>query len=331
MPKPQVSKPDNPEIASLTSRATEQNNALDHWNNLIILALIVTALAAIAVVTFQRLANAEAKKLSNTQDKLAEAKDTTFKLELKTKDAELATELKAKDEKIAEAGLAAESAKNEAAKANERATASEAKIAQAQKQSAEQQTKIIQAEQQIAEAAKHAALANERAAVAQHAAETEKLERIKLEELVAPRRLSVDAQLRLTETLRHFSGSKKLVTVDWYRSDVEAAGLGLQLMVATISAPISGGSAQGSKLPGRLLIQGIWISPPDSPIAKAIRDDLQAAGLEVRLGESIPNEMFDSASDLVRTPADIGAEIFIGAKPLKVDLQKSRRQILSGK
>jgi len=65
------------ELESLTSHATELSSKVDFWNNAVLWALLVTALAASAIVVSQRLAFLRAKELSEVQDRIARIKESS--------------------------------------------------------------------------------------------------------------------------------------------------------------------------------------------------------------------------------------------------------------
>lgn len=86
------------------------------------------------------------------------------------------------------------------------------------------------------QAMERAGNAEERASNAEKATEAEKIERLKLEALVAPRSLSVDQQRLITAALRRFSGRQ--ATLSSYGLDGEGAALGAQLISILRSAGI---------------------------------------------------------------------------------------------
>jgi hypothetical protein len=80
-------------------------------------------------------------------------------------------------------------------------------IAKANEGAATALTKAAQAEENLGTARKEAALANERAAEANKIAEGERLARLKIEERLAPRTLSVEQQKRIESKLKPFAGT----------------------------------------------------------------------------------------------------------------------------
>jgi hypothetical protein len=98
--------------------------------------------------------------------------------------------------------------------ANARAKSAEAQVASANAASHEAVAKVADAEARIAEA-------NRRAAEAVKAAETERLARLKIEERLAPRRMSAEQTATLVRDLKSLNGHK--VTLFFISGDLEAA------------------------------------------------------------------------------------------------------------
>ncbi|MGB9071225.1 MAG: hypothetical protein WCC22_01020 [Terriglobales bacterium] len=63
------------ELESLVSHASTLNSKVDFWNSAVLWALLLTALAAGAIVFSQRLAFVRAKQLADVQDKIAKIKE----------------------------------------------------------------------------------------------------------------------------------------------------------------------------------------------------------------------------------------------------------------
>lgn len=63
------------ELESLVSQASALNSKVDFWNTAVVWALLITALAAGAIVFSQRLAFVRAKQLADVQDKIAKIKE----------------------------------------------------------------------------------------------------------------------------------------------------------------------------------------------------------------------------------------------------------------
>src|SRR5437868_788741 len=78
------------ELDTLTARAAELSSKADFWNNAVLWALLVTALAAAAIVVSQRLAFLRAKDLSGVQGNITRIKEAGYKLESERVAGELA-------------------------------------------------------------------------------------------------------------------------------------------------------------------------------------------------------------------------------------------------
>ena len=107
------------------------------------------------------------------------------------------------------------------ADSNTRVKVAEATVATAKADVADAVAKVATADARIAEA-------DARAQEARSIAEAEKLEREKLEVLVAPRRLSVEQQRQLSTVLRKYA--RKTVRVSTYGLDGEGAAIGTQII-----------------------------------------------------------------------------------------------------
>jgi uncharacterized iron-regulated membrane protein len=158
------------ELESLTTRATELSSRVDFWNNAVIVALVVTALAAVAIVVSQRLAFVRAKQLSDAQDHITRVKES----EAKVGQDRIRNELAASVAKAKEADARIAEAQRGSAEANERATKAQESLSLAEQHSAEASAKAEGFRLDIAKA-------NERAAEADRLAESERLARMQLE------------------------------------------------------------------------------------------------------------------------------------------------------
>ena len=85
-------------------------------------------------------------------------------------------------------------------------------------------------ELRVAEAVENIEGAKKDAEQAKLAAESERHERVKLEALVAPRRLSPEQQQQIGDAVRKFAGQS--VVVESYGLDIEGAVLGAQIIAA---------------------------------------------------------------------------------------------------
>jgi hypothetical protein len=155
---------------------------------------------------------------------------------------------------------AAESAKatakgfeSQIADANARAKSAEAQVASANAASRDAVAKVSTAEARIAEATARAAEAGQKA-------EAERLERLKLEAIVAPRSLSLDQQHEIAEACRKFHGHGVLVFS--YGQDGEAAALGGQIISALQSVHIVVADARSSAVITGGFETGVHVSGP---------------------------------------------------------------------
>jgi hypothetical protein len=74
--------PNVSDLESLISRAGELSSKVDFWNNAVLVALFVTAIAAAGIVAAQRKAFVRAKELSDVQDQISGIKEAASQLEL---------------------------------------------------------------------------------------------------------------------------------------------------------------------------------------------------------------------------------------------------------
>jgi hypothetical protein len=148
------------------------------------------------------------------------------------------------------------------ADANARVKTAESTIALANGLARNAQLRITIAEERIARYKKQTSEADARAAEARSMAEQERLERIRLEAQIAPRRLSNEELDAITTTCRQFSG--KVVTLVTYALDSEALILGRQIEGALMAAGLHVNPNFASLQPFGGFIQGIQISGPVS-------------------------------------------------------------------
>lgn len=136
--KASISEGDNVSIQSLTERAVTLNQNVDFWNNLMIWALILTAVSTIAVVATTRLALVNAKKLADVQADL-----------VKVKDDQLTRDLQGKEQKIAEARERAGTANRDAGLANEAAAQANERAKKLEKEAAELKKQNLDTERKL--------------------------------------------------------------------------------------------------------------------------------------------------------------------------------------
>jgi hypothetical protein len=138
----------------------------------------------------------------------------------------------------------------------------EAQIASASSASTEAVAEVKAAEARIAEARRAASEADARAAEAGRMAEAERLERIKLEAIVAPRSLSLDQQRLIAAACGRFHGHAVLVSS--YGMDGEGAALGEQIMSALRSAGVVVADNRGASAVSGGFDVGVHVRGPDA-------------------------------------------------------------------
>jgi hypothetical protein len=129
----------------------------------------------------------------------------------------------------------------------------------------------LQFQQAIAEA-------NERAASATATAESEKLERVRLEAAVSPRTLGIDEQKEIAEALREFSG--RTVTVSSYGMDGEGTALATEIIATLRSAGIGVDDYRASTIISGGFLTGVHVRGPaaDTGFVTALGKELSSAG-----------------------------------------------------
>jgi hypothetical protein len=118
-------------------------------------------------------------------------------------------------QQTAEAIATAKGFESQIADSNARVKSAEAQVASANASSRDAVVKVAEA--------------NARAAEARSMAEAERLERIRLQAIVAPRSLSLDQQQQIANALRRFASHR--VSISSYGMDGEGAALGAQLII----------------------------------------------------------------------------------------------------
>jgi len=211
------------ELESLTSRATELSAKADFWNNAVLWALAITALAAVAIVVSQRLAFVHAKQLADLQDNITRIKESDAKAEQER----IGTELAAAVARAKEADARIAEAQRGSAEANERATKAQESLSLAEQHSAEANAKAEGFRLDIARA-------NERAASANETAEREKLARLQLEARLADRTLTPVQQNLLVADLRPSSGT--VIDVATFGDTAEISGISRLIIESLVRA-----------------------------------------------------------------------------------------------
>src|ERR1039458_859585 len=177
-------------------------------------------------------------------------------------------------QRIADGEVAA--AKQKASEADARAKLAEASVKGYDKQIADDQARIKTAEATVAlakasvrDAVAKLATADARIAEAQRgaaeanrAAESERLERQRLEVLVAPRRLTRDQQKKIADRLKGFSGHS--VTVSTYSNDGESIAIATEIIAALKTGGITVTDERGNSLSSGSWFTGMNIRGPAS-------------------------------------------------------------------
>ncbi len=134
------------------------------------------------------------------------------------------------------------------------------------------------------------AKANDRAAQLEKEAEAERLERTKLEAIVAPRSLSLDQQRRIADACRKFHGQHG-VLVKSYATDGEASALAAQIIAALRAAEIAVADSTGAEITTGGFDIGVHVRAPDTEheFASALADALSTIGkLKVSVNDPEP-------------------------------------------
>jgi hypothetical protein len=168
----------------------------------------------------------------------------------------------------------------------------------------------IDAGVRIAQAEKSAGEANQKA-------ESEKLERLKLEAAVAPRRLSLDDQRSCSLSLKAFTGER--VVVSSYTLDSEAMGLAGQLISALNNAGIIAIDARSTLTPTGTIDFGIRING-NGPLVSAIKSALPSVLFENNSSVSLAGGVGGGSIRMGSGPSPMAhtssARILVGVKPI---------------
>lgn len=154
-------------------------------------------------------------------------------------------------------------------------------------------------------------------------AEKEHLERMQLETIVTPRRLTVELQQAIAASLNRFKG--KSVVISSYALDTESEVLGEEICAALNDAKIHCTLNLGSiRIFGRPL-KGIRVAGPKSnkfvsDLESSLRDDghLDIAGPHEQIIPPIIGSTFEELG--IRTNRKVDASIFVGVKPSLIKL-----------
>jgi hypothetical protein len=195
----------------------------------------------------------------------------------------------------------------EIAASDARAKSAEALVASASAASADAVAKVSTAEARIAEAQRGAA-------EAQRAAEAERLERVRLEAIVAPRSISLVDQMAITVALLRFSGRR--VSVTTYSLDGEGAVLGQQVIATLQGARIEVDNRIASMMPLGGFAFGVHVTGTGDALVAALRGALSGIG---HLAVAPPNAQMGGGAAIgtgPQNPAAVDADVLIGIKPV---------------
>lgn len=169
------------------------------------------------------------------------------------------------------------------------------------------------AEKEIGSAKADTAKAMQRAAEATKTAEDERIERLKLEAQIAPRRLTLEQMQSTASACIRFQG--RSVTIRSYALDAESAILAKQLITVFQASGVQVQDATASTSPVGGFMLGIHVTGRDSTLVGEIKRILSDDGkLEVAPPGTEPKGGWEIGTGPT-TPTD--AEIMVGVKPLK--------------
>lgn len=173
---------------------------------------------------------------------------------------------------------------------------------------------------ELATANENAALANERAAGLAKETEALRAANLKLEEALAPRRITGEQRVALVEAFSKFSGHK--VQVSSYALDAEGLLLGHALIEIMQEAGVSA-SGLTTVVPITTLRAGIHVTAPNEAgrvvahgIAAAIG---QNTPLTVTYNPGIPTDEAEIELEGTGNLAKFAALVLVGVKPVKKD------------
>jgi hypothetical protein len=216
-----------------------------------------------------------------------------------------------------------------AAKQQERAAKAESNIALAEQHASEANAKSegfrldiaraneasAQAQARVAAASAEAAKATERAAEATKAAEAEKIERLKLEAQIAPRRITSDQAREVTKSCAHLRNVS--VEITSYAMDAESTVLALQISRALQAAGMHVSNNISSMTVIGGFTTGIRVNGTNDFAATIVRLALKNEGgltMEPSGRNQIPNPTGGMGSFRMGPPSEV--TILVGIKPI---------------
>jgi len=162
------------------------------------------------------------------------------------------------------------------------------------------------------------ALLNKEAGEARQIAESERLERVKLEAIVAPRSLSLDQQRLIVSICTRFQGHN--VSVNSYGMDGEGAVLGGQIIAVLRSAGITVADARASTVVTGGFELGIHVRGPSAEreFVSALGSALSSIGkLRVAINDPPPKSGSEiGGGGQVFNPGVAFVTVMIGIKPV---------------
>ncbi len=199
------------------------------------------------------------------------------------------------------------------ADANARAKGAEAQVASANAASRDAVAKVSTAEARIAEATARAAEANKKA-------EAERLERLKLEAIVAPRSLTLDQQREIADACRKFKGHA--VLVNSYGTDGEGSALAGQIISALRAAGIIVADSRASTMVAGEFDSGVHVRAPIAEVgfAYTISSALSTIGkLDVSpVNDPVPRAgaIMGGGGQSFTNPNAVFVTVTVGIKPV---------------
>jgi hypothetical protein len=325
---------------------TTQETSIEKGAPLVVLLGSVVGLAAtwnlsntngqIIAILNKQVANAQTEAghaqatAAEAQMRLAEAKERTGKVEERVANAyKAAKDAEAQARKF-ESVIAIANAHAEEAKQIAEATAAEAQIrvAEARERTAQVEEKVATAYKAAKDAEAQArkfesviATANARAEEAKQIAERERLERVKLEAQVAPRRLDREQEKTIINSLSRFRG--RSVAVVSYSLDVEGGVLAMQIISILRAAGILVEDSIAGLLTTGSFWTGVIVRGPaeEQDFVSALTTSLKTDG---RL--AVRNEV----KEFVVPPgiSKLGEKavfLLVGAKPPRINVSHSQK------
>jgi len=160
------------------------------------------------------------------------------------------------------------------------------------------------------EAKRDAASATQRAAEANEKAEAERLARMKIEERLAPRRLTSEQLTALTTLFTRYQG--RTIRVASYSLDVDAALFGAQILKAAQDANLLVQDRRMSEGPLGAMFLGVSVTGTDDNLVNDTIVALQSFGIVSSNESPAPAGGIHQGGQAVPLPL----KIFVGVKPL---------------